>query len=241
MRAEPFRSTISADVLRVTQPGTNWLSTGWGGGYDRADTAYNITVPEGWDRTDLAAYAAERRTEAGFDDTGPTLLTGVEQQHASGARLGPVVAYATAGVSNPAALPMQTVEPPTHPVSDSRWHPGTVNLIVGTTHRLTQGGLATLLAAVVEAKAATLTAETGFTGTTSDAVVVGSDPSGEQAAFAGSSTAVGAAARACVREALRASLASRYADKELPTSVTEAAYGVVTDERATVFDVEADG
>ena len=235
----PFAATVREDVLRVRQPGARWLSTGWDGGYERADAAYNVTVPEGWQRTDLAAYAAERRSTAEFEHPGPTLLTGVEMQHARGARLGPVVAYATAGVSNPATLPMApdpagaTADPP----ADEPPSPGTVNLLVGTTRALADGGLATLLAGVVEAKTATLAAETGFTGTTSDAVVVGSDPAGEPATFAGSSTEVGAAARACVRESLRASLASRYAERERPESVAEAEYGVVTDERATVFGV----
>jgi adenosylcobinamide hydrolase len=114
---------------------------------------------------------------------------------------------------------------------------GTVNLLVATTRALADGTLATLLGTAVEAKTATLLAETGFTGTTSDAVVVGADPSGERAPFAGSATPVGAATRACVREALRASLASRYADRELPGSVADAEYGVSTDRRATVFEL----
>jgi adenosylcobinamide hydrolase len=229
---EPFTATVREGVLRVRQPGARWLSTGWDGGYERADAAYNVTVPEGWERTDLTAYAAERRREAGFDDGGPTLLTGVELQHARGARLGPVVAYATAGVSNPAVLPLPDGGTATAP------RPGTVNLVVGTTRALAEGTLATLLGAVVEAKTATLVAETGFTGTTSDAVVVGCAPAGERATFAGSATEVGAAARACVREAVRASLDSRYAERERPESVAAAEYGVVTDERATVFTPE---
>lgn len=228
-KSEPFEPTVSEGVLRVRHPDTRWLSTGWDGGYERADAAYNVTVPEGWTRTDLAAYAAERRGAAGFETPGPTLLTGVEMQHARGARLGPVVAYATAGVSNPATLPMTDGGTETAP------RPGTVNLVVGTTRSLTDGGIATLLAGVVEAKTATLAVETGFTGTTSDAVVVGCDPTGERATFAGSATEVGAAARACVRDSLRASLASRYADRERPESVADAEYGVVTDERAEVF------
>jgi adenosylcobinamide hydrolase len=44
---------------------------------------------------------------------------------------------------------------------------------------------------------------------------------------------VGRAARACVRDALLASLDSRYARAERPT-VETAEYGVVTDGRATV-------
>jgi len=47
-------------------------------------------------------------------------------------------------------------------------------------------------------------------GTTSDAVVVASDPDGDPATFSGSATRVGAATRACVREAVDAALDARY-------------------------------
>ena len=68
-----LETTRSDGVLRVSSAGegeARWLVTGWDGGYHDADAAYNISVPEGWDRTDLAAYAAERREAAGFDDPG---------------------------------------------------------------------------------------------------------------------------------------------------------------------------
>jgi len=71
----------------------------------------HLSVPEGWERTDLGTYVDERLERAGFEPTaadaaGPALLTGVDIADARGARRGPVTAYATAGISNPAALPM---------------------------------------------------------------------------------------------------------------------------------------
>jgi len=242
-----FESRVSADVLQVRRPDTRWLSTGFAGGYETADAAYNCTVPEGFDRTDLAAYVAERRERAGFPEQGPAMLTGVELRHARRARLDGVEAVATAGVSNPAELPMDdtaesasTASPAVDADGDDSPRSGTVNLLVGTTRALSDGALATLLATAVEAKTATLLAETGFTGTTSDAVVVGSDPSGEPAAFAGSATPVGRAARVCVRDAVRATLAARYDGESgdaVPESVAAAEYGVRASERATVSRV----
>ncbi|WP_435101352.1 adenosylcobinamide amidohydrolase [Halarchaeum sp. P4] len=229
-------ATTNAGVLRVAAPGARWLSTGWDGGYVAADAAYNVSVPEGWDRTDLSAYAAERRADAGFETSGPTLLTGVDMTHVRGARSGSVTAYATAGVSNPAVLPMDgdaDAEAPETRNADA----GTVNVVVGTSRALDDAGLATLLSVAVEAKTATLLAETGFPGTTTDAVVTGTDPDGEPATFAGSGTDVGAAARACVRDAVRASLRSRYAERDLPASVDAAEHGVVTSRDAEVFCV----
>ncbi|AGB37683.1 adenosylcobinamide amidohydrolase [Natronococcus occultus] len=225
-------------VIRLARPGTEWLSTGWNGGRRSADSAYNVSVPEGWARTDLAAYADERLERAGFEDAGPVLFTGVDADHARGARCGPVTACATAGISNPAALPMSPAGgtlPEPSSVEDSPT--GTVNVLVTADRRLADGALANLVAVAAEAKAATLLVETGFPGTTTDAVVVGHDPDGEPAAFSGSATPVGAATRACVREAVQASLRARYEDDtDRPESLADATYGVSTDVQARVFE-----
>lgn len=227
-----FETAASAGVLRIRRAGTRWLSTGWDGGLRQAEAAYDVSVPEDWDRVDVGAYVDERLDEAGFDEPGPTLLTGVDLDHARGARSPPLTAYATAGLSNPAALPIE----PSGEAGDPRpGRVGTVNLVVGTTRALDDAALANLLAVVVEAKAATLIEEAGVPGTTTDAVVVGCDPAGEPAAFTGSVTPVGAAARACVREAVRASLRSRYPDGGFPASVEDAEHGTTTNRRAEVF------
>lgn len=235
-----FEATISEGVLRVGGSDVRWLSTGWAGGFHRADAAYNVSVPEGWERTDLDAYVKDRRERAGFPAPGPALLTGVDLVHLRGARDGSIVVYATAGVSNPAALPMNPTDAPENKATDpgsnlSDASVGTVNLIVGTTRALDDSALASLLAVAVEAKTATLLAETGFTGTTTDAVVAGTTLPGEEVTFTGSATDVGVSTRACVRDAIRASLDSRYANRDLPTTVGEAKYGTVTNRRAEVF------
>jgi adenosylcobinamide hydrolase len=231
-----FEPTVCEEVLRVSQPGGRWLSTGWNGGFVDANAAFNVSVPEGWAHTDLRDYARTRRAKAGFDGSGPTLFTGVDMDHLRGARLDGVVAFATAGVSNPATLPMEPSGEPSSVVEEQK--PGTVNVILCTDRALADDAMATLLGVAVEAKTATLLAKTGFTGTTTDAVIVGSDPIGEAATFTGSATPVGTAARACVREAVTASLAARYAgnpDKPMPASVADAKYGVTTSDRATTF------
>ena len=209
------------------------LSSTFDGGYRDADALYVATVPSAWDRIDLCAYAAERRAAAGFDENGPMLLTGVDLGHARLASADGVVVCATAGISNPAALSMvPTGRAPRR--TDERPPPGTVNLAVGTERALSDGGLVTLLAVAVEAKAATLEAETGYPGTTSDAAIVACDPDGAPANFAGSATPVGDAARACVRDAVRASLASRYPNGDYPSSVEAAEYGILTDRETTI-------
>jgi len=242
-----FDATVSEGVLRLSRPETRWLSTGWDGGRSRGAAAYNVSVPEGFARTDLAAYRDERLARAGLDrgadaeggrDAPPTLFTGVEMTHARGARFGPVVAYATVGLSNPATLPVPPAggEAGGPPDGVAPPEPGTVNLIVGTTRRLAAGAAANLVAVAAETKAATLLATAGVPGTTSDAVVVGDDPTGEPAAFSGSATPVGNAARVCVRDAVRAGLRSRYPDGDVPGPAADAEHGVVADGRAEVFD-----
>lgn len=237
-----FETMVTDGVLQARRPHTDWLSTGVDGGRQRADVAYNVTVPTGWEDTDLRAYIDRRVATAGFDADGPALLTGVAQQHARRAVLDPVEAVVTAGLSNPATLPPRDAadtSTPTPGAGDTgrnadNDHHGTINIIVGTTRALPSAALASLLAGVVEAKTATLSRRTGFTGTTSDAVIVGSDPDGEPARFVGSATTVGNAARACVREGLTAALDARYPDGEHPGSISDADHGVETTATATV-------
>lgn len=241
--------------LRRVEGETRWLTTGFNGGERVANAAYNLTVPEGWGEAgqrDLKAYATERVRDAklfaGGDaagELGPALLTGVDQTHARVARLDGATVLATAGVSNPAVLPVCDTNQHQRSQAPSTAAPspgdGTVNLLVGVDRPLEPGALANLVAVTAEAKATTLLATVGVPGTTSDAVIVGCPPTEgasdrEPAAFSGAATPVGAAVRASVRDAIVASLRSRYgADlADAPTSLTEATYGVSTDRSATV-------
>ena len=241
--APVFESTVSGGVCRLRRPGTRWLSTGHAGGESRADAAHLLSVPEGWSDVDIPAYVRRRLDDAGFptDAPGPALLTGVSMRHARRARLGPVEAVVTAGVNNPAALPVDgggdgdgTPKRREDGAPTGRRHDGTVNVVVGTTKSLAPGALPNLVAVAAEAKAATLLARVGAPGTTSDAVLVGCDPTGEEAAFSGSATPVGSAARVCVRDALSAALSARYDGESPPTSVDDAEHGIVNDARARV-------
>lgn len=228
-----FEYERTTDRLTLSRSDTRWLSNGFDGGYVTADAAHNLTVPEGFKRTDLAAYAFER---LGTESDGPTLLTGVGQTNARGARCGPVEAVVTAGLSNPALLPIDTTRSPPDRANkpDTAPETGTVNILLGSSEPLTDGGLAGLLATAVEAKAATLVERAGCTGTTSDAVVVGcpNNSTGGKP-FAGSATEIGNAARVCVRDAVLAALSARY--DELPDP-RGAEYTTVTSETATLFD-----
>lgn len=181
--AEPIVSTAVCDgVTQLRRPETHWVSTGPNGGHSTGPTAYNVTVPSGWERTDLRAYIDERLDRAGFDTAGPALLTGVEQGHARIARAGPAAVLATAGVSNPAPL----VDEPPEQLSANRDQDerdggrssqhGTVNVIAVVDRQLCPAARLNLLSVVAEAKTATVLDAAGVPGTTTDAVVIGSQP-----------------------------------------------------------------
>jgi adenosylcobinamide hydrolase len=225
-------TTRAAGVCHLALSG-RWLATGTGGGYRDGEAGYIVSVPDGFERTDLEAYAAERLDAAGFARDGPVLLTGVDADRARGARTGPVTVVVTTGLSNPARLPVDSDNPDRESPAAGTGErpPGTVNLLVATPRGLSDGTLATLLATAVEAKTATLQAATGFSGTTTDAVAVGSG-AGDPAEFAGSATDLGAVARVCVRDAVLASLG---AGPDPPASVGDADHGVVTRGAADVF------
>jgi adenosylcobinamide hydrolase len=246
-----FRVRRRAEVLQVTRPETRWLSTGANGGFSAALAAYNISVPSGWGQKDLAAYAEQRRDGVGFGREGPSLLTGVSMDHARVARSGPATVVATAGVSNPAVFGDRSGSErsvagqaskrggPTDSMDRSDGPVGTVNLIACVERALPPGAQANLVAVVAEAKTAALLAETGFPGTTTDAVVVGTARDRPAATFSGSATEVGAATRAAVYDAVRASLHSRYPERDYP-EFESAEHGVVTERATTVFAPEAE-
>lgn len=231
-----FELTRRENVIRFRSPGVRCVSTTWTGGFSTADACYSFSVPKGWDCTELSRYAEMRRNEVGYTERGPALFTAVDGENLRGARLGPVEVYATVGMSNPAELPMNPEGSEGELRGSEQRGIGTVNLVVGTERSLRDGALSTLLAVAVEAKAVTLFAETGFPGTTTDAVIVVCNPDGKTAQFAGSATEVGAAARACVRDVVQTGLRARYPDDGVPRSVDEAEYGVTTHQRARVFE-----
>jgi adenosylcobinamide hydrolase len=234
-----FETRREAGVLTLARPATTWLSTGWRGGRRTADAAHWVSVPEGWNPTDIGRDVTDRLAAAGVDwGDEPVLLTGVELDHARGARCGEVVAYATAGLSNPAALPM---DPGGGALPEAEWQAGTVNVALGTECVLTEGALANLVAVAAEAKAATLLHHADYPGTTTDAVLVACGRDGTSRSYSGSATRIGSAARASVREAVAAALDARQGLDETPASVADAEHGIVTDVAATVFDPVTDG
>lgn len=217
-----FNVTPNKGVLQLAYPRSEWVSSGWDGGFTTADAAYNISVPTNWEHTDLDTYAENRRNKSGFSSPGPTLFTGVSVQHAYAATVTDVTVIATAGLSNPTTIPEDT---DVSPSSEDGQPAGTVNLLIAVDQHLSEHALLEILSGAVEAKTLTLYRETGIPSTTTDAVIAGCSSHGPQNQFAGSATELGAATRICTRDAILASLQSHYPDQEYPTSMEDAAYG----------------
>lgn len=227
-----FETAHSDGVLQLARQHTKWISSGWNGGITTAHSAYNISVPEPWERTDLETYAENRRDQAGFSTPGPALFTAVSLDHAYCATDASVTAIATAGLSNPTVYRTTPSEPATN--TSSRETPGTVNLLLGIERTLPDHCLIEVLCGAIEAKTLTLYRETGIPSTTTDAIIAGSAPTGEQSQFAGSATALGQSVRCCTRDAILASLHSRYPEQQYPRDKTSTDYGITLTGNTTI-------
>lgn len=227
-----FETAHSDGVLQFARQNTKWISSGWNGGITTAHSAYNISVPEPWERTDLETYAENRRNQAGFSTAGPSLFTAVAIDHAYCASDASVTVIATAGLSNPTMYRPNPSESSTN--AAGRETPGTVNLLLGIERNLPDHCLIEVLCGAIEAKTLTLYQETGIPSTTTDAVIAGSAPTGKQSRFAGSATALGQAVRRCTRDAILASLHSRYPEQQYPRDKTDAEYGITLTGNTTI-------
>ncbi|AEH25401.1 adenosylcobinamide amidohydrolase [Pyrococcus yayanosii] len=111
------------------------------------------------------------------------------------AKEGPVEAYVTAGITNPA---IAGDEPPP-------WKPGTINIALVIQEGLTVGAMANAIMTATEAKTYTLlTLGYNATGTTSDGIGVFAPPGDVE--WAGTATRLGLATGRAVRRALEESI-----------------------------------
>ncbi|MPY95407.1 MAG: adenosylcobinamide amidohydrolase [Acidimicrobiia bacterium] len=171
-----------------------------GGGLSRPSWALNIGVPLDYDRTDLAAHAAEVAEAYGLAGGGVALFTAADVTRARRRTCAGVAVDATVGVTKPtwASDPSGGWEP---------WTAGTINLVVQVPVGLGPGAAVNAVITATEAKAQALR-ELGVpgTGTASDAIVVVWPAAAPAEAFAGPRSLWGAriaqAAHAAVRSGI---------------------------------------
>ncbi|MGC8498655.1 MAG: adenosylcobinamide amidohydrolase [Acidimicrobiales bacterium] len=188
-------------VWRLTAGHLVASSASVGGGVGERAWVLNAQVPRDYGRTDLAAHGGELAGALALAGPGVALLTAADVTRARAARDGGVRAHVTAGVDLPtwAAAP----DGPGAPAA------GTINIVVLVRARLAPGALVNLLTTATEAKAqAQALFEAGIpgTGTPSDAVAVVTSPRGDEEAFGGPRSAVGARVARAVHRALSEAL-----------------------------------
>ncbi len=230
-----FETTHNEGVLQLAYRNAKWVSSGWNGGITTAHSAYNISVPDPWEHTDLGTYEENRRSQAGFSTPGPSLFTSVSLEHAYITTDYPVSVIATAGLSNPTNYQSPTSR--SSGDSANREARGTVNLLLGIERNLPDHCLIEVLCGAIEAKTLTLLQETGIPSTTTDAAIAGCTQTDEELQFAGSATDLGQAVRRCTRDAILASLHSNYPNQQYPSDETDATYGITLTGTTTVTGI----
>lgn len=220
-----FRVEPAARAL-VWEVPSGWLalsSASVGGGLVRPRWVTNLGVGDGFRRTDLDTYAAERADGLGLSGPGTTLLTAADVTAVEAAERRGVRAWATVGVTKPTwACPRRDPARPgdeSHPGGESRpggvTPPGTINIVVVLPVALTVSALVQALGALTEAKTqALLEGGVPGTGTASDAAAVlcpapGSGGERDAELFAGVRSPWGQPVAEAVHAAVERGLAAR--------------------------------
>lgn len=181
-------------------------STGISGGISDITTIINHTVPKDFQHNNPAEYIhyiaeTECYEEGGFF----SLLTAVRMKDLCVLSCGYIIAFITAGVSNP-----------------NPWSPGTINIIIHSSKSMPDSAMLEMIKTVTEAKTAALF-DMGydFTGTTTDAVVIAYDRDAEESSgpYAGTFTGVGKRTYECVRKGVKEAILRNESkiEREIPS------------------------
>ncbi len=171
-------------------------STGIGGGIGRVTTIFNHTVSRSFDHADPAKYMDLVVAAQGFSSDYYGLLTAVAMRHLCVLQYDFITVFVTAGVSNPN---------PHHPHERH-----TINVIVYSREGMTDAALLETIVTVTEAKAQALhDMGYGFSGTTTDAVIVAHEDDAVRHTYAGTLTEAGRRVYAAVHYGVQQAL-KRY-------------------------------
>lgn len=190
---------VTRDVL-VISGRFEALSTGVNGGRRRVNYILNIQVPHDFPHADPEGYIDGVVRTLHLDGDCVALLTAVEMRNVQVAEEDPVTVFTTAGVTHPSFA-------------------GTINLIIVSSRKLSEGAMANAIITATEAKTrALLDIGFTFTGTKTDAVVVAYERvlDGETIQYAGPSTEFGRKITQLVRLGVKNGLIAQHGD-----SVTE--------------------
>jgi len=164
-------------------------STGIKGGVSDVTTVINHTVPRNFESSNPVEYLRDITKKEGYGDNFFGMLTAVAMKNLCILSYDYITVFVTAGVSNP------------NPKG-----PGTINIIIHSREKLSDGALLEMIITATEAKAEALfSMGYDFTGTTTDEVIVLFDreeSSGDDETmheYAGTFTDAGSKVYACVK------------------------------------------
>jgi adenosylcobinamide hydrolase len=187
------------DRVLVLKGNFEALSTGVDGGRRAARNILNIQVPHNFSHDDPKSYVEAIAASLKLDGGCIALLTAVQMKDVQLLSDACVTVFVTAGFTNPSSF-------------------GTINIIVISSATLSEGAIAGTIITATEAKARALFDEgLHFTGTTTDAMVVAYENSGEGAPilYSGPATPFGRRVTKLVRSGVKDALKAHYGSDDV--------------------------
>lgn len=188
-------------VWRLARPLLAISSAPLGGGLGLRSWTINLTVRDGYTRTDPDAHLADVAAGLGLAGTGVGFLTAVDVRTVVHRADRGVRVSATTGIGGYPTWAAAAGEPA------AEFAPGTINVVAFLPVRLSDAALVNAVATVAEAKAQALR-EAGVpgTGTPTDATALLCPPTGPAQRYGGPRSTVGMGLARAVHSAVRARL-----------------------------------
>jgi len=187
------------DRVLVLKGNFEVLSSGVDGGRRAVKNILNFQVPHNFSHDDPKSYIEEMAASMKLEGGYVALLTAVEMKNVQILSDACVTVFITAGLTNPSSF-------------------GTINIIVISSATLSEGAIAGTIITATEAKAhALIDKGLHFTGTTSDAIVVAYENTGEDEPilYSGPATPFGSRVAKLVRLGVKDALKAHYGSDDV--------------------------
>lgn len=195
-------------LWRLPQPMLAVSTASAGGGWGERQWVINAHVADDYDGADVPGHARRLAAAVGAQGPGSVMLTAAKVERMTSAAAAGIRVDATVGISTPTWAAVSEQEWDISQIGQPRgdvYRPGTINMVVRLTQRLTDAALLGALGTVTEAKTqALIDAGVPGTGTPTDAITLLCTTTGDLEVYAGTRSAVGAALARATYQAVRA-------------------------------------
>jgi adenosylcobinamide hydrolase len=188
-----------ADRILVVNGKFEALSSGVDGGRRPVDHILNIQVPHDFSHYDPKRFIDDKAASLNLAGSYIALLTAVEMKNVQTLSDACLTAFVTAGLTNPSSF-------------------GTINIILVSSQKLSEGAMAGAIITATEAKTrALLDYGFNFTGTTTDAVVIAHENGGDDQVivYSGPATPFGKRVTKLVRLGVKDALKAHYGTDDI--------------------------